>query len=827
MSDQIIIGTSFQGPEDPRLQQALDILPVGAYFCDLQGVIRFFNVPALRIWGQAPRLDVLTDRLFGPVKTLHPNHSEFSLESSWITQALTTREPGQGQEALVCREEGTRCRVLAYGNPVFNQSGALIGAIGLLVEISPQSKIEKTRAQLSAIVESTDDAIISKTLDGIIVSWNRGAEQIFGYTAEEAVGSSIMMLIPPDRHYEEASILDRLHRGIHIDHYETIRQRKDGRRIDVSLTVSPMWDQQGNVMGASKIARDVTAQREADAALVALNDQLSIQLADVTRLHEMSMRLTTNMELKTILEECLRTAAAISDAEKGLLFLHENDRLEVRASFGFEADSLDLFKDATPAAGPEERCFAEGRRLLIADINVDPHFAALREPFGAAKIRSVSSTPLISRKGEVLGVLNLYQQTVHLPGDRESRMIDLCARQTVDFIENVRLYDQLQDSHRRKDEFLATLGHELRNPLAPISNALQIMQMSNEIGPSLQQVRDIMEQQVAYMVRLIDDLLEVSRITRGKIELRKENVDIAPLIAGAVEMTRNQFEENQVKLSITLPAEPVVLHVDPIRMTQVIANLLGNAAKYTDAGGQAWLTASRSKDEFILSVRDTGAGIPPDMLEQIFEMFSQVDRTFNRARGGLGIGLTLSRSLISLHGGSISAHSEGPGTGTEMKVHLPVSNARPLRSSPPKVDPDDLLLPVRRRILVVDDTRAATYVLSRLLESLGQEVQVANDGETALQLLSESTPEIVFSDIAMPLMDGYELATRIRQLGFLDLTLVAVTGFGQREDRERARAAGFDFHLVKPASVQSIRELLSAVPVGTDAVASAESLPDC
>ncbi len=289
---------------------------------------------------------------------------------------------------------------------------------------------------------------------------------------------------------------------------------------------------------------------------------------------------------------------------------------------------------------------------------------------------------------------------------------------------------------------------------------------------------------------------------------------MAELVANSVETLRSRLVESQIELSICLPPDPLFLHVDPVRLTQVISNLLGNAAKYTEPGGHIWLTVIREEKDLILTVRDTGTGIPREMLDQIFEMFTQVDRTLTRAAGGLGIGLTLVKNLVELHGGSISAESAGEGHGSLFRVRLPIESG-PAAGKPESELADTKTTPPmkRRSILVVDDTRSAGFVLCKLLEKLGQSVEFAGDGNEALEVLATYRPDVVFSDIAMPHMDGYELAARIRQDPKLrDVVLIALTGFGQSSDRAKAYAAGFDHHLVKPAHVEHLRELLAALP---------------
>jgi signal transduction histidine kinase/CheY-like chemotaxis protein len=381
---------------------------------------------------------------------------------------------------------------------------------------------------------------------------------------------------------------------------------------------------------------------------------------------------------------------------------------------------------------------------------------------------------------------------------------------TQDITDRKRAEEALKEADHRKDEFLATLAHELRNPLAPIRNSLHLLRLSGELSPSLEPVRDIMERQVDQMVRLVDDLLDVSRIASGKIELRTEAVELATIVSGAVETVRPLIDAAGHQLAISLPAEPIILEADPLRLSQVIGNLLNNAAKYTKEGGQIWLSARREAGEAVISIRDTGLGIPAEMLPHVFDMFTQVDRTLTRAQGGLGIGLTLTKSFVEMHGGRIAAHSAGPDQGSEFVVRLPLLRDVQRRSAPETPGGANRAPLSRRRILIVDDTRAAGYVLGQLLEMLGQKVSLVSNAAAALESVRSDRPDLVISDIAMPIVDGYELARLLREEpGMEDLLLVALTGYGQDSDRQRAEEAGFDFHLVKPVSVETLHDLLA------------------
>jgi PAS domain S-box-containing protein len=375
--------------------------------------------------------------------------------------------------------------------------------------------------------------------------------------------------------------------------------------------------------------------------------------------------------------------------------------------------------------------------------------------------------------------------------------------------------EQLAEMDQRKDEFLATLAHELRNPLAPIRNSLHILRMSHGNGPTSERVLEMMERQVSHMVRLVDNLIEVSRITRGKINLRKERVELAAILRNGVETSRPLIDAARHQLAIAVPPEPLNLKADSVRISQVIANLLNNAAKYTEEGGQIWLTARREGNDAVVSVRDTGLGISAEMLPCVFDMFAQVDRTLKRSQGGLGIGLTLARTLVEMHGGRIEARSGGPGQGSEFTVRLPLAQTdSPAIEGNPATSSRQLTGLCQQRILVVDDNRDVADSLLMLLQFLGADVYAVYDGPSALKALAVYRPSIVFLDIGMPGMDGHEVARQVRQMPeFREVVLIAMTGWGQEEDRRRSKATGFDHHLVKPVNADALQALLDSLPV--------------
>ena len=364
----------------------------------------------------------------------------------------------------------------------------------------------------------------------------------------------------------------------------------------------------------------------------------------------------------------------------------------------------------------------------------------------------------------------------------------------------------LRLADQRKDEFLATLGHELRNPLAPLLTGLELLKAARIQDPRVTQTTAIMERQIQHLIRLVDDLLEVSRITRGLIDIQREPLDLGGILRSAADTTRSLMEASRHELVLELPIDPVSVAGDVVRLTQVFSNLLTNAAKYTNPGGRIVVRLDQLDERARVSVRDNGIGIPADQLSTIFDMFTQVDRSSRRAQGGLGIGLTLVRSLIDLHGGTVEARSEGQGQGSEFIVNLPVRAAARSRLSVPQ---EIVRLP-SRRVMVVDDNEDAAATLGDLLSALGAEVKVANSGAAALEAAETFRPDAVLLDIGMPDMDGYEVARRLRAMPPFEKTLlIALTGWGQDQDRRQSRAAGFDHHLVKPPDLPRLVKLIA------------------
>jgi len=379
-----------------------------------------------------------------------------------------------------------------------------------------------------------------------------------------------------------------------------------------------------------------------------------------------------------------------------------------------------------------------------------------------------------------------------------------------------RVAADLSEADRRKDEFLATLAHELRNPLAPIRNGLQIMRVAVDDRQAVDESRSLMERQVTHMVRLIDDLMDISRITRNKLALRRERVELAEVVRNAVETSRPLVEDAGHELSVTMPARPIFVDADVTRLSQVFSNLLNNAAKYTEKGGNIALVVERQGGDVVVTVRDDGVGIPPEMLPRLFEMFTQVDRALERSQGGLGIGLSLVKTLVEMHGGSVEASSEGEGLGSEFVVRLPVVLAASARSESPDSDQRTNRPMPTLRILVVDDNVDSARTLIRLLKLMGHEARTAHDGSQAVEAAEEYRPDLMLLDIGLPVMNGYEVARAIRRRPWgRDPVIVALTGWGQEDDRRRSKEAGIDDHLVKPMDPATLESLLAGMRPGS------------
>ncbi|MEA2563887.1 MAG: hypothetical protein QOH06_5391 [Acidobacteriota bacterium] len=746
--------------ERERLRITLASIGDAVISTDAEGRVTYLNGVAevLTGWSQADAAGRPLPEIFHIVH----EHTRQPVENPALRALKEGTVVGLANHSVLIARDGTERPIDDSAAPMLDESGIPVGAVLVFRDVSGSRRAEEAQARLAAIVESSDDAVISKTLDGVIRTWNAGAERIFGHTADEAVGRPITLIIPPDRLDEEREILSRLTRGERIEHFETLRMAKDGRLLDISLTVSPVRDGEGRVIGASKVARDVTERRRAEEALQA-----------------------SELRFRTLTAHA-PVGIFLADREGNCLFV--NERWCRMAGLT-----------------PEE---ARGQGWAHA-IHPDDRDRVFHEWSAATQAGRAFTSEYRFRtpQGRVTW---LHGNAVGLRG--EAGQVSEYIGTLTDITEQKEAVEALRDADRRKDEFLALLAHELRNPLAPLRNGLQVMRLAPGDAKAVARLRDMMDRQLSHMVRLIDDLLDVSRFSRNKMELRRSRVLLADVVSSAVETARPAIEAAGHELTVSLPPEPVHLDADLTRLAQVFGNLLNNSAKYTQRGGRIQLTATREGGEVQVAVRDTGIGIPASALPTIFDMFSQVDRSIERTTGGLGIGLALVKGLVEIHGGRVEAASPGEGKGSTFTVRLPVLEER-AESAPGlavEVEVEPGLTGSKRRVLVVDDHRDSAASMALMLQMIGNEVHTAHDGVEALQSAERFRPQVVLMDIGMPRLNGYETTRRIREQPWgRDMIVIALTGWGQDVDRAKSKEAGCDGHLVKPVSLPDLEKLLA------------------
>jgi len=738
---------------------------------DTEGRITYINEVAESLTGWSHK-----DALGQPLERVFQILNEVTRQPVENPATRSLREGvvvGLANHTVLIKKDGNECPIDDSAAPIRDEQGYVSGCVLIFRDVSAQRLIERDKANqlltarlLASIVETSNDAIISKSLDGIIQSWNAGAERVFGFTAEEVLGRHISLVIPPERLAEEDQIIAKLSAGQRIEHFETERVRSDGQLIMVSLTISPIKDAAGNVTGASKIVRDVTARRRTERerqnfVTVVENSTDFIGMCDLQGLPFFINRAGLEMIGLDDLEEARNTPIQ---------------------EFFFPEDQGMIMNEFFPAI------LANGHGEVEVRFR---HFKTGEPRWMAYKVLTLTNAA-----NEPVGFATVSQDVT----ERKQLADDLR-----------RLAADLAETDRRKNEFLATLAHELRNPLAPMSNMLEVVKQAGDDAEVLKQAHDTIERQLGQMVRLVDDLLDLNRITYDRLELRRSEVELSSVVQQAVEVARPLIDAAGHDLIIDLPDEPVYLNADRARLAQVFGNLLNNSSKYTRPNGRISLSAKRIDHEVVLTVKDNGAGIPQDKLDQIFDMFMQVDLTAERSQGGLGIGLTLVKRLVEMHAGSIEARSAGEGEGSEFIVRLPViTKPSGAAQTGPAAEPSP-----QRRILIVDDNRDAADSLAMLMEITGNTTYVAHDGIEAIEEIEKHRPEVVLLDIGLPGLTGHEVCRRVRQQPWgKNIVMIALTGWGQEDDRRKSEEAGFNGHLVKPVDYDKLLELLSSLTNG-------------
>jgi PAS domain S-box-containing protein len=645
---------------------------------------------------------------------------------------------------------------------------------------------EQLIAHLAAVVESSDDAIISKSLQGIIQTWNRGAERIFGYTASEVIGKPITILIPPERQDEEPQILARLRRGERVDHFETIRVRKDGTLLNISLSISPIKNSAGEIIGASKIARDITPQKRLEAA----------RSQSETRLHA----------VVAASPECVK----IVDPD-GLLQFMNAAGLQMIQAPDFTAVA---HRSVYGLIAPEhrERWILNHSRVCAGE-RVEWEFEIIGLN-GERRWMETHAVPVPLEDGRTgqLAVTRDISSRKRLDEERES----LLTRER-----NARA--EAERISFMKDEFLATLSHELRTPINAIMGWTYLLRQRNLEDPEVNEALEVIDRNTRVQVQLIDDLLDMSRIIAGKVRLNVQAVDLDDVVRAAIASVRHAADAKNIRIQALLDPLSDPIRGDPARLQQCFWNILSNAIKFTPKNGKIQVHLHRVDSRVEVSVADNGVGIKPDFLPHIFERFRQADSSTTRSHSGLGLGLSIVKNLVELHGGKVRAMSPGEGQGTTITVELPLPILQTTSLIPPRNSPAESHDPppvhdhpslAGIRVLVVDDEADARSLVRRLLEGCSAQVADFPTAAEALSAVQQNPPDIILSDIGMPGTDGYEFIRRVRTLP-VDrggrTPAAALTAFARAEDRTRALRAGFQTHVAKPVEPSELVAVVASL----------------
>ena len=736
------------------LQNLFESTQIATIFVDRELLIKRFTPAATEVFR------LIDGDLGRPITDIVPRFGGDDLVPD-IKDVLRTLGTRERQVRLTgAGEAWFKLRMLPYRTV----DNVIDGVVMTFVNVTDLKQAQSKSALLAAIVESSQDAIYSRDLDGTVTSWNAGAEKMYGYTAEEAIGAALPTLVPADCLAQLEEVLGRIRHRQHTEPFETRRIRKDGSPVYVQVNHSAVLDDAGEVAAFSVIARDIDERRRAREELRRSEERYRSLVAAMTSFVWSTDGNGSFVVPQLAWESYTGQGWREHQGWGWAAAIHPDDRERIETLWAAALASRAPYQGEGriwhAASGRHRHCFTRAVPLLNPD-------GALREWVGTI----------------------------------------------TDIDDQKRAEEEIRDSGRRKDGFLAMLGHELRNPLGPIRNGLHILGLPEANESQVRRARETIERQVLHLTRIVDDLLDIARISQGKILLRKEPLDLAELVRSTAEDHRGPLERSGLRLEIDLGTAPVRVSGDPTRLSQALGNVLHNAGKFTRGGGAiiVRLRPDPAAGTVEIRVRDTGIGIRPEVLESLFVPFSQAGRSGDQS--GLGIGLALVKTLTEMHGGEVEAHSEGEGRGTEIVLRLPLggSEADPL---PPAVPP----VPQRAvhvvRCLLIEDNVDAAESLGLLLELAGHEISIAHDGPAGLAEARRFRPDVILCDIGLPgEMDGYDVARAVRSdPGLAFAYLIALTGYGQEEDQRRARDAGFDTHMTKPADPEMLRRMLSSLP---------------
>lgn len=724
---------------------------VGFWYCDLPFDVLEWDATVKEHFHLPPHAQVTIETFF---ERIHPDDREPTRQA--IERSIARREGYDVHYRTVHPESGAEKWVRAIGRTFYAADGKPRRFDGITLDVTEQRRAEdsvRAREEQLRLITDTVPALIAFIDADLRYRFaNRQYEVWFGHRREDVEGRTMKEVLGADALVQLAPYVARALAGEHVEFETQVAYCTGNRQIHAAYVPTYHAEQ---VTGFFSLVTDVTER-------VVAQQQLQVS------------------------EERFRAFMDNSPAAAWITDVHGRLRY-VSAAYSrlFHLPARDIV-----GAAPEDLFAEEFAREYLGNIR--------RVAESGQPLETIERAP---RPDGTTGQFLVYK--FPLPGGESIGGV------AIDVTERLQAEEQLRDADRKKDDFLALLAHELRNPLAPLRNGLEVLRLAGVSGELAEEARGIMERQLGHMVRLIDDLLDISRISRNKMELRLERVALAEVVASALETVRPLVDAAGHTLTVELPAEAVQLDADLTRLAQVFANLLSNAAKYTEHRGRIWLTAQINADEVEIAVRDTGIGIPPEALPLIFDMFSQVDRSLERSSGGLGIGLALVKGIVEMHGGRVSGMSDGPGQGSTFTVILPQAPA-----APPLQAIREGTLPAGMkgrscRILVVDDNRDSAHSLAAMLRLLGHEVQTADDGAQAVAAAQAFQPSLILMDVGMPRLSGYDATRRIRQSAWgKDVKVVAVTGWGQEGDRALSQQAGCNFHLVKPVQLSDLLPFL-------------------
>ena len=770
---------------------------------DLNGIVTSWNRAAERMFGYTA-----AEAIGQSIRLIIP--SDRQSEEDMLLARIRAGQAVTHFETIRQRKDGTLIPISLTVSPIHDDNGRVIGASKIARDTTERAEAAIASRRLAAVVESSDDAIITKNLNSIITSWNRAAERMFGYTVDEAIGRSIRMLIPEELQPEEDMVLARIRAGEKIEHYETVRQCKDGTRLSISLTVSPIRNEKGEVVGASKIARDIT---ERSRFLAAGREHA----ANTEKLSEVGAAVASTLDREAIVQKVTDVATALTNAEYGAFYYTATDPetgdAYMRCTLsGTPREAFTKVPNPPPNALFAQAFDGEGP-VRIDDVTQDPRQGRNAPDFGLppghSPVRSYMAVRVKGFGGNVLGGLFFGHSQVGMFTAQHERLAEGVATWASVALENARLYEDAKAANRMKDEFLAVLSHELRTPLNAIVGYSRLLRGGILSADKAERGLETLERNAVWLTQIVEDVLDVSRIVSGKLRLDVQPVELQLIVDNAVATVQPAADAKGVHLQTLVDLRVGRVSGDPVRLQQVVWNLVSNAVKFTPKNGRVQVRLERLNSHVEIVVSDTGMGIRADFLPYVFERFRQAEVGTTRKTGGLGLGLAIVRHLVEMHGGTVEASSAGEGQGATFRVRLPLMIVQPeplptVREHPrtERREPLNALGGLQGiRVLAVDDEEDALTLLRVVLEAAGAEVTTVASPLNALDRIAEARPQVLVIDLGMPELDGFALIKRIRTSkdeAIRNLPAAALTAFARLEDRTKALRSGFEMHLAKP-----------------------------